>query len=111
VEADEAAIVLSTAPGEAAAGIARALVEERLAACVNVVPGVHSIYRWEGRIEEAGECLLVIKTSRARWGDLEARLRDLHPYAVPEILALPTTAGHHGYLAWVAESVAARGGE
>jgi periplasmic divalent cation tolerance protein len=107
----EVAVVLATAPEEAAGRIARALVDERLAACVNVVPGVRSVYRWEGATEEAIECLLVIKTRRERWADLEARLRALHPYAVPEILSLATTAGLPDYLEWVGESVTAKGGE
>lgn len=107
----DVAVVLVTAPETAAPAIARTLVEERLAACVNLVRAVHSVYRWEGRVEEAAECLLVIKTRPACWPDLEARLRALHPYTVPEILALPTIAGHRGYAAWVAESVAAKGGE
>jgi len=107
----DVAVVLVTAPEEAAPGIARALVEERLAACVNLVPGVRSVYRWEGRVEEGLECLLVIKTRPACWTDLEARLRALHPYRVPEILAVATMEGHRDYAAWVAESVVAKGGE
>lgn len=82
----ETAVGLVTAPEDAAPRMAKALEEERLAACVNLVPGVRSVYRWKGRTEEATECLLVIKTRAERWQDLEARLRALHPYTVPEIL-------------------------
>jgi len=89
--------------------IGRALVEERLAACVNVVGPICSIYRWEGAVEEAEEHLLVVK---ARAGDLDAlaaRVRALHSYDVPEVLALPVTAGSEDYLAWLGR-VTMRGG-
>jgi periplasmic divalent cation tolerance protein len=97
-------VALSTAPdAETGARIARALVEERLAACVNLVPGVRSIYRWEGQVQDAGEVLLVIKTCAERVAALGVRLRALHPYALPELVALPAVGGLEGYLAWVAE--------
>lgn len=95
-------VALSTAPdAETGARIARALVEERLAACVNLVPGVRSIYRWQGRVEDAGEVLLLIKTRAERVDALASRLRALHPYEVPELLALPVSAGLGPYLDWV----------
>jgi len=98
----EARIVLITAPDdETARRIARALVEERLAACVNLVPGLHSIYRWQGAVEEADEVLLVAKTRAARVAALAARVRALHPYALPEVLALPIADGSRAYLRWV----------
>ena len=86
--------------------IARALVEARLAACVNVLQSrVESIYRWKGRVDTAKEFLLIVKTSRARLAALEAAVKRLHSYDVPEIIALPIEKGSRDYLAWVAESV------
>jgi periplasmic divalent cation tolerance protein len=100
-------VVLSTcsSAGEAEK-IARDLVERRLAACVNVVPGVRSIYRWKGAVEQAEEWLLIIKTARARFEPLRAQLRALHSYETPEIIALPIVDGIGSYLSWIAESVA-----
>jgi periplasmic divalent cation tolerance protein len=94
-------VVLVTAPAEAAPGLARALVEARVAACVNVVPGLSSVYRWEGRVCEEPESLLVLKTAADRVDDLMERVRALHPYACPEIVVLPVLAGAAPYLAWV----------
>jgi len=85
--------------------IARALVERRLAACVNVVPGVVSVYRWKGEVCRDQELLLVIKTRRERLDALREALVGLHPYDVPELVALPIVAGHEPYLAWVDDSV------
>jgi periplasmic divalent cation tolerance protein len=97
-------VVLVTAPDAATAEVlARALVEERLAACVNVVPGVRSIYRWQGRVEEAAELLLVAKTRADRGAALAARVRELHPYELPEVLELPALGGSEAYLEWVRE--------
>jgi len=96
-------VVLVTAPSlDKAAAIARALVEERLAACGNVLPGLRSIYRWEGNVQDDAEALLVLKTTRARFPALRDRILQLHPYQVPEVLALPVEAGSEPYLAWVA---------
>ena len=93
-----------TAPSvEEADRIGAALVEERLAACVNIVPGLHSVYRWQGAVEHAGEVPLLIKTTAARYDALQAAIRELHPYEVPEIIALPITHGLPAYLNWVAE--------
>jgi periplasmic divalent cation tolerance protein len=105
--------VLVTAPdAESAERLATALVEERLAACANLVSGVTSIYRWEGKLERAGEVLLILKTSEARLPELLARVAELHPYEVPEVLALPVRAGYPPYLRWVdRETAAARPGE
>jgi periplasmic divalent cation tolerance protein len=89
--------------------IARALVAERLAACVNIVPGVRSIYRWKDSVEETNEVLLVIKTTRGRFPAVAARLAALHSYEVPEILALDADAGAEPYLAWLSDSVDAKG--
>ena len=87
-----------------AKGIARALVNERLAACVNVVPGVASIYSWEGKLEESREVLLVIKSRRALSARLTSRVRELHSYSVPEVVTVPIASGNPAYLAWVRES-------
>ncbi|MDX1380653.1 MAG: divalent-cation tolerance protein CutA, partial [Xanthomonadales bacterium] len=88
------------------AALGRAVVSERLAACVNVVPGVRSIYRWNGDLQEEGEVLLVVKTTSDRLEALTERILALHPYDVPEVLALPLAAGSGGYLAWVARETA-----
>ncbi|MBI3856982.1 MAG: divalent-cation tolerance protein CutA [Planctomycetes bacterium] len=84
--------------------IARTLVREKLAACVNVVPGVASIYRWEGRIEEGREVLLLVKSRAALSKKLAARVKELHSYSVPEVLTLPIASGHPDYLRWIRES-------
>lgn len=95
-------VVLVTAPdGDSAALIARTLVAERLAACVNLVSAVRSIYRWEGSVEEDEEVLLVVKTRAGRTEALAERIRALHPYAVPEVLALTAGGGSAAYLDWV----------
>jgi len=94
-------VVLSTMPPAAAEGLAETLVGERLAACVNLVGPVRSIYRWDGAIQKDDEILAVIKTTAARFDAMAARLRELHPYQVPEIVALPVGAGHAPYLDWV----------
>lgn len=99
-------VVLVTAPdSDTAARLARALVEERLAACGNLVPGVRSIYRWEGKICDEAEVLLVLKTTADHADALRDRLLALHPYACPEVLVLPVEGGHAAYLAWVREQV------
>lgn len=103
----EALLVLSTAPDEASARrIARALLEARVAACVNLLPGVASTYWWQGRIEEAPEWLLLIKSTRARLPALQATLREAHPYDVPECIALDIAGGLPDYLQWLAQQTA-----
>jgi periplasmic divalent cation tolerance protein len=102
----EVYVVLVTAPdAEKAAELGRALVEEKLVACANVIPGVRSIYRWEGRIEDASEALLVLKTPRFKLRELVDRVTELHPYEVPEVVALRIEEGHNRYLDWVIGSV------
>lgn len=101
----EVRVVLVTAPEGEAAPLGRALVAERLAACVNVVPGVRSIYRWKGEVQDDGEVLLVIKTVAARLDALVERVNALHSYDLPEVLALPAVGGSAPYLAWVVEEV------
>jgi periplasmic divalent cation tolerance protein len=94
--------VLTTAPNAEVGGlIARALVEERFAACVNVIPGVRSIYRWEGEVQDDPEVVLIIKTRADRCEALAARIKDLHPYDLPEVLVLPAVGGSAPYLAWI----------
>lgn len=106
---DEAALVCLCACPDAdtARTLGRALVDARLAACVQLVPGVESIYRWQGAVETAAEVLLVIKCPRDRFAELQARLVDLHPYDVPELVALPAVAGLPAYLHWVTDSTRA----
>jgi periplasmic divalent cation tolerance protein len=97
-------VVLMTAPpGRTARRLARILVEKRLAACVNIVPKVDSIYRWKGKIERAGESLLVVKTEGRRLPRLILEVRRIHPYTLPEIIALPLSGGHADYLRWVTD--------
>lgn len=97
-------VVFSTFPSaDKAAEIARILVEERLCACVNVVQGVRSIYRWDGETHDDAEVLAVIKTTEERVPALQARLVELHPYDVPEAIVVPVVGGHAPYLAWVTD--------
>lgn len=99
-------VVLVTCPTRAAAArIADALVRRRLAACVNLCPGLSSVFWWQGRVDRAREILLVIKTTRPAFERLRRAVVELHPYDVPEILALPVAAGHGPYLRWVNSSV------
>ncbi len=102
----EAIVVLVTAPNlETAEKLAEALVGERLAACVNVLGEVRSIYRWKGAVEREREVLCVMKTTRDAFERLRARVVELHPYEVPEVIALPVALGHAPYLAWLTGSV------
>jgi periplasmic divalent cation tolerance protein len=95
-------VVFSTCPNAAAAGdIAEALVGEGLAACVNALPGVASTYLWKGEVRRDSEVLLLIKTTRARLAELTARVRQLHPYELPEVIAVPVSGGLPDYLQWV----------
>jgi len=100
--------VLTTAPSaEVADRIGTALVEERLAACANLVPGVSSVFRWKGAVQRETEILVVLKTTASRVGDLRRRLVELHPYEVPEMIALDVREGHPPYLEWVRAEVEA----
>lgn len=99
-------VVLVTCPSRAAARrIARTLVTRRLAACVNVVPGIESTFRWQGKVDRCREVLLVIKTTRPRLAGLRRAVVGLHPYDVPEVIALPLVGGHPPYLTWVRRAV------
>ncbi len=97
-------MILCTSPREEAGRIAMALVEEKLVACVNIGE-VNSYFRWEGEMQEEGEALLIIKTRAVKVREIIGRIRELHSYEVPEIIALPIIDGHEGYLDWVRESV------
>ena len=100
-------VCFCTCPDRATADrLAEALVAERLAACVNVVPGLHSVYRWQGAIERSDETLLLIKTTQAGLPALSSRIVELHPYELPEIVAVEVAGGLSAYLDWVAEQVA-----
>ena len=102
---DAYVVVLSTLPADGdAPRIARTLVEERLAACVNILPAMTSVYRWEEGVEQESEHQLVIKTARAEVPALWERLRDLHPYDVPEFVVLPIVDGNDAYLKWIGDS-------
>jgi periplasmic divalent cation tolerance protein len=102
-------VVLSTCgSAEEAARIARALVEKKLAACVNVIPAVRSFYRWKGAIEDEQESLLVIKSSRALFNQLRAEIEKLHSYEVPEVVAVPIVDGSERYLEWLERELAAK---
>ncbi len=100
-------LVLSTAGSEAEANqIARSLVERRLAACVNILPNIKSVYRWKNKIEESGECLLVIKTTRTVFAQVCEAIKNLHSYEMPECISLAVEDGGVEYLRWIEESVA-----
>jgi periplasmic divalent cation tolerance protein len=101
---DNVLLVLTNCPDvEVADRIARTLVEQRLAACVNRLAPVESLYRWQGAVERATEVPLLIKTTRERYAEIEQAIRALHPYEVPEIIAMPVSAGLASYLRWVAD--------
>ena len=98
-------VALSTAPNDKVAReIVRTLVNERVVACGNIVPGIYSIYRWKGEVQEDGEVLIVFKTTEAAWPRLRERLTELHPYENPELLLLPVSDGLYAYTQWLNES-------
>jgi len=103
---DKIIVLVTCGSAKEARRIARALVEQKLAACVNIleVP-VHSIYRWKWKVESAKELLLIIKSSRKRFRALQAAIKRMHSYDVPEIIALPIERGSRVYLAWLTESI------
>ncbi|HUF76195.1 MAG TPA: divalent-cation tolerance protein CutA [Longimicrobiales bacterium] len=103
---DQVVVALTTAPSvEVAERIGRSLVEERLAACANVVGGITSIFRWDDAVQRESEALVILKTTVGSVEALERRLAELHPYEVPELIAFPITAGHAPYLEWVRAEV------
>jgi periplasmic divalent cation tolerance protein len=97
-------LVFITCPAEAADALAGALVEARLAACVHMQPAGHSVYRWQGLVERADEVQLIAKTSQARYAELEAEVLRLHPYELPEVVAVNLACGLPAYLQWIHES-------
>ena len=97
----EVVVLVTTASEEEAVQVGQALVREGLVACANIVPRIRSIFRWEGKIEEEQECLLVLKSQRAHFKSLSRRVKELHSYSVPEIIALPIVEGLPDYLAWL----------
>ena len=104
--ADEAIVVLMTAAnGEEAARLADLLIGAHLAACVQILPEMESVYRWQGKIERQAEVLLLAKTTRSKFEDIEREVRVLHSYDTPEIIALPIVAGSAPYLAWLSDSL------
>ena len=103
----DAQLVFTTLPtADAAVALARTLVEERLVACGNIVPAIRSIYRWEGKLQDENEVLLLLKTRAEHLERLKARILELHPYEIPEMLAVPVEAGYRGYLEWIAAETA-----
>jgi periplasmic divalent cation tolerance protein len=103
MELEPIVVFVTCGSEEEALSISRALVEEQLAACVNLISPVRSIYRWEGKIWDEKEWLLIIKAQRKRFDELEKKVKSLHSYSVPEIIALPIIAGSSSYLDWLAE--------
>jgi len=97
-------ILVTTSSQEEGLNIARALVDSRLAACVNMIPGLRSIYRWKGKIWDEGELLLLIKTQTALFEKVEGKIKEIHSYEVPEIIAIPIIRGFETYLNWLEES-------
>jgi periplasmic divalent cation tolerance protein len=101
-------IVFTTAGSEEEAKkIARHIVEQQLAACVNIVPKVESVYRWQGKVESSTECLLLIKTTAEKFPNVRNAIRELHSYDLPECIAIMVEDGSEEYLNWIADSVAA----
>ena len=101
---EQALLVITNLPDVASAQkLAHALVEQRLAACVNLLPAVQSVYRWNNAVEEAAEVMLMIKTTMTRYATLEQAIQALHPYELPEVIALPVSAGLPAYLGWIAQ--------
>jgi periplasmic divalent cation tolerance protein len=103
--ADEIVILITAASDDEAAKIARALVDERLAACANILPGVRSLFFWEGKTQDEREVLMVVKTRYSLLDSIVRRVKALHSYTVPEIIALPVLGGSQDYLNWVRETV------
>ena len=102
----EVCVVFVTAPdASVGADLTRSLLAENLVACGNIVDGIRSLYRWEGKICDDSESLLILKTTRAQLASLKQRIVELHPYECPEVLAMPVVDGHSDYLAWVRDQV------
>jgi periplasmic divalent cation tolerance protein len=102
--AKDVLVVLVTCPPDKAQGIADALVEERVAACVNLVPSLHSVFRWKGEVHHEDEAMLLVKTTKDRFEALKQAVLKHHPYELPEVIAVAVDRGHTPYLEWVIES-------
>jgi periplasmic divalent cation tolerance protein len=103
----DAVVVLTTLPtADAAAQLAKTVVGEKLAACANVLPALRSIYRWQGKVQDENEVLVLLKTQKALFSRLKERILALHPYEVPEVLAIPVEQGDAAYLDWIARETA-----
>jgi periplasmic divalent cation tolerance protein len=100
---DEIVVFITTSNADEAAKIARTLVELRLAGCVNIIKDIRSIYSWQGKIEDEPEVLMVVKTQKALFDSLSKKVKELHSYTVPEIIALPIVEGSEDYLKWLRE--------
>jgi len=98
-------VVLITAPVDKGEELANFIVEKKLGACVNLVPQVSSTYWWKGKVERDREVLLIVKTSAGKFRELKEKVKEVHPYTVPEIIALPIVAGNEDYLRWIGESL------
>ena len=100
---NEIVVFITASTEEEAAGIARAVVEARLAGCVNIVKGIRSVYRWKGKVEDDSEVLMIVKTQRTLFEQLANKVMEYHSYSVPEIIALPIVEGLENYLKWLRE--------
>ena len=110
-KSDHLMVFITGSTVKGAKKIARALVEAKLAACCNIIKGITSIYAWEGKIEEAAECMIIVKTRQERFSRLVEEVKKRHSYAVPEIIAVPITKGLKGYLSWIDESTSFKAGD
>jgi periplasmic divalent cation tolerance protein len=102
----ELVVLVTTSTRDEAAAIAEAVVSERLAACVNIIPAIESVYRWEGKITRDSEALMIIKTTEERYPELERRVKELHSYSTPEVIAMKIERGSAQYLNWLRDSTA-----
>lgn len=98
-------LALVTCPEDKGAEIARLLVEEKLVACVNIIPKVQSVYCWKGKVEQDSEALMMLKTTSEAWDRLQSRIKELHPYELPEMIFFPIQGGYQPYLDWLRSSV------
>jgi periplasmic divalent cation tolerance protein len=101
---EEIAVLITVPDEDMAAAIARALVEGRLAACANIIKGIRSVYTWQGKVQDDQEVLMIVKTRKKLFDRLKSKVKELHSYEVPEIIALPIIAGLEDYLKWLRES-------
>jgi periplasmic divalent cation tolerance protein len=107
-DTDAIVVFMTAANGEEATRLAEMLVGSHLAACVQILPEIESVYRWEGKIERASEILMLVKTTKDRFVDLDREVRALHSYDTPEIIAIPVVAGSESYLKWLTQATARR---